>query len=254
MITKIFYLISLIFEKIGFSKGKIPVIFYHSIDNSGDIHSVTSRSFEKQMQMLYDKNYKTINLSQLRGFLELKKIPAKRILITFDDGYKNNLKVAKPILDKYGFRATVFVSTKFIGKIINRKNKTYKILDKADIKKLEDQGWDIANHFHSHRILTKLTNQEIRQEIKKSKKILKDLLKKQKNISSFVCPKNKVSKNIINILIKNNANLIFFGHGLVNKKTSNYKVPRIEIFSNIEDYKFLLHISWLFNFIKRLLF
>lgn len=247
----ILHLISSFFEKISLNKKRIPVLMYHSVEESGDIHSVSPEKFEKQMKLLFKKDYKTITLSDLRSYLKNKTIPRKKVLVTFDDGYKNNLTVAKPILDKYGFKATVFVSTSFIGEELKRNQKTYQMLSQSDIGGLEKAGWDIANHFHSHCVLTELTDQKIEQEIKESKKILRDLLIKKENILSFVCPKDKTDKRVIDILLKSSANLIFTGHGLVSKNTSFYKIPRVEVFSNTDKYKFLMRLTRLYSFLKK---
>lgn len=251
MIFYFLYLLSLVFEKTGFDKNKIPVLLYHSIDESGNPYSVSLKDFKKQIALLYKKGYGTINLSELKSYLKNKKFPKKKILITFDDGYKNNLELAKPVLDKYGFSGVIFIATSLMGGEIQKNDKSYKMLSKEDLIRLEKSSWDIANHFHSHKILTDLSEQEIVQEIKESKKILKDLLNKKENLLSFVCPKDKINRNIVSILIKKGANMIFTGEGLISKKTDYYNIPRVEVFNNTDKYKFLLRLSWFYHKLKK---
>lgn len=98
---------------------RLPVLMYHRVqteesakaDNETSI-SVFTDYFEKQMQYLKDKNYNVVTMQALADFFDNgTKIPAKSVLITFDDGYEDFYTDAYPILQKMGFAATVFVPT-----------------------------------------------------------------------------------------------------------------------------------------------
>jgi peptidoglycan/xylan/chitin deacetylase (PgdA/CDA1 family) len=74
--------------------------------------SVFTNYFEKQMQYLKDKGYNTVSMQNLADYFDSGvKIPAKSVLITFDDGYQDFFTDAYPVLQKMGFSATVFVPT-----------------------------------------------------------------------------------------------------------------------------------------------
>lgn len=105
---------------------EIPVLVYHRIvrrkhfrkgvhiDEKGRINStvVPYENFSKQMAYLYDNDYTTLTLNEFHNWIKnKKKVPPKSVLITFDDGFKNNYNNVYPILKKYGFRASVFVIT-----------------------------------------------------------------------------------------------------------------------------------------------
>ena len=65
--------------------------------------------FEKQMEYLKNKEYQVISLTKLVEILESDElIPKKTVVLTFDDGYKDNYINAFPILKKYNFPATIF--------------------------------------------------------------------------------------------------------------------------------------------------
>ncbi|MBH0161891.1 polysaccharide deacetylase family protein [Fictibacillus sp. 26RED30] len=108
----------------------IPILTYHRIVDEKDIVKkhyingkvnpmiVTKADFNKQMTYLKDEGYVTLSLNELHGFLNRDiALPEKSVVITFDDGYKDNFIEAYPILKKYDFKAVNFIIT---GAISNK--------------------------------------------------------------------------------------------------------------------------------------
>jgi peptidoglycan/xylan/chitin deacetylase (PgdA/CDA1 family) len=91
----------------------------------------------------------------------------KVVILTFDDGYKSQYSNAKPILDKYGFKATFSIVCNYVGSGDNRM--TWK-----EIKSLQQEGHDIASHTMNHFDLSKLPPQEVEYEVAQSKQCLLD--------------------------------------------------------------------------------
>lgn len=90
---------------------------YHSIDESGSCVSVSPSDFRLQMAYLKRKGYQTLSLSDFCNFFDSGlSVGRNSVVITFDDGYRNNYEEAFPILREYGFRATIFLITDYIGK------------------------------------------------------------------------------------------------------------------------------------------
>jgi len=75
-------------------------------------HTVNPKYFESQMRFI-KKNYNVVSLQEA-----LKDLDRKQVVITFDDGYRNNLVHAYPVLKKLGLKATVYVTHEFIEKDI----------------------------------------------------------------------------------------------------------------------------------------
>ncbi len=93
----------------------VPVLCYHRFGPRGKL-SVTPQAFEQQMEYLAKNGFKVISLAQLAGFLAGNEpLPRKSVVITIDDGYKSTYDIAFPILRRYGFPATVFLYTDFVG-------------------------------------------------------------------------------------------------------------------------------------------
>ncbi len=99
-----------------FQKAKtvsVPILMYHRIGDTYDSPWwVTVRDFENQLQCLKEQGYRSIFPSDLVAHQRWGwPLPAKPIIITFDDGYLNVLENAEPLLKKYGFHAVSYLIT-----------------------------------------------------------------------------------------------------------------------------------------------
>ena len=88
----------------------IPVLSYHSISEEISYISLNTKIFEKQIIFLKKLGYVSVN------FNEIDPNKKNQIVITFDDGYKDILINALPILKRHNFKATCFFVTNQIGK------------------------------------------------------------------------------------------------------------------------------------------
>ncbi|MCU7667987.1 polysaccharide deacetylase family protein [Bacillus thuringiensis] len=96
----------------------IPVIMYHHFDETySDNAIVTKKEFYEQMTALKEEGYTPVSQQEVADYYHLKKpLPKKPILITIDDGYTSNYKIAYPILKKLEMKATIFTITGQVGK------------------------------------------------------------------------------------------------------------------------------------------
>ena len=88
----------------------VPILMYHQFGYKESTLFVTPENFSRQMDYLKRKGYHVISLTELvRGIKSNKKIPHNTVVITMDDGYKDNFTCAYPILKKHDFPATIFI-------------------------------------------------------------------------------------------------------------------------------------------------
>jgi peptidoglycan/xylan/chitin deacetylase (PgdA/CDA1 family) len=158
----------------------IPILMYHSISGSQEdrVHPyyrtvTTPQTFARQMEYLYNSGYSTLGLSELDQRLQRGTRMAKCVAITFDDGYLDFYLHAAPVLAKYGFTATVFLPTAFIGKTRQSFNDT-PCLTWAEVRELRQVGIAFGSHTHTHPQLHDLSPDAIEQEITASKKLMED--------------------------------------------------------------------------------
>ncbi len=94
----------------------IPILCYHRFGPKSSKLTVTKAAFEAQMDYLARNGYHVVPLAAMRAFLDAKEpLPKKTVVITIDDGYRSTYEIAFPVLRKYGFPATVFLYTDFVG-------------------------------------------------------------------------------------------------------------------------------------------
>lgn len=93
----------------------VPVLMYHHVSPAKDMITTSPENFERQIRGLAKGGYHALSTEEFAGFLAGKPVPAKSILITFDDGYLDNWVYAHPVLKKYKMQATMFIVTGIIG-------------------------------------------------------------------------------------------------------------------------------------------
>lgn len=93
---------------------QVPILMYHNVSPES---TVTTEEFEEQMKALHEAGYQAVSLQDLVRYVEEgAELPEKPIGITFDDGYRGNYLYAYPVLQKYGFKASIFAIGVSIGK------------------------------------------------------------------------------------------------------------------------------------------
>ncbi len=166
-------------------KSKIPILTYHSIDNSGSVISTSPKKFFQQMQFLAKSSYNVISLTEIINCInENRTFPSRAVAITFDDGYKNNYDVAYPILKEFGYKATIFMVSGRCGDNNNwpGQPKGIPIMDLLgwdEVLKMADYGIEFGAHTLNHPHLPELSLKDAEIEIVESKRLLEKHLSKE---------------------------------------------------------------------------
>jgi len=142
---------------------------YYRINTSPDI-------FAEHMRFINENNYSVTTLLDVKNHIESGiKITNKYVVITFDDGYCDFYTEAFPVLQKYGFTATVFLPTGFVSKK-GLKFKENETLTWNQVRELNNNGISFGSHTVTHPQLKSLRKEDIRHEIIHSKEVIEDKL------------------------------------------------------------------------------
>lgn len=212
---------------------KIPILMYHSISYEKDnILRLPKEKFRKQMKYLKDNNYTTLSLDELYSYMKTGKcLPSKPIVITFDDGYKDNYTNAYPILKEFKLKATVFVITNTIDH-----EKDY--LTSAEIKLMDSNNIRIESHTSSHEHLDTTSYIDSINTMKNSKNKLEEILNRK--IDYIAYPYGGYTSNTIEAARQSGYKLAFSTKfGLIDRNDNIYSLGRIFVNSTftIEQFK-----------------
>lgn len=205
---------------------KIPVLMYHSISyEKENILRLPKEKFRNQMKYLKDNNYTTLTLDELYRYMKTgKNLPSKPIVITFDDGYKDNYTNAYPILKEFKQKATVFVITNTIDR-----EKNY--LTSTEIKLMDSNNIRIESHTSSHEHLDKISYEDNVNTMKNSKGKLEEILNRR--IDYIAYPYGGYTSNTIEAAKQSGYKLAFSTEfGLIDKTDNIYSLGRIFVNSN----------------------
>jgi len=158
----------------------IPILMYHSIADDVDdtVHPyfrtvTTPASFARQVGWLQRGGYEAVSLAEaIRLAHEPGALPQKKVVLTFDDGFRDFLTAALPILQSAGFGATVFLSTAYLGRpfLTGRP-----CLAAHEVKALSDGGIEFGSHSVSHRRLAEIPADQLAGEVADSKRAIEDI-------------------------------------------------------------------------------
>lgn len=137
---------------------------------------VTPRMFRFQMWYMKVAGFRVVSLDEVLRVIQEGDNGEKLVAITFDDGFQDYYDHAYPVLKSYNYPSTVFLVSDLIGKenIWDRERGVprEKLLDWDNIMEMKAGGVTFGSHTRTHPFLTKLSDQDMEEEISGSKKIL----------------------------------------------------------------------------------
>jgi peptidoglycan/xylan/chitin deacetylase (PgdA/CDA1 family) len=173
----------------------IPVLCYHRVlpdflETDEPIYTILPEQFEAQMGFLAAEGFVSLSLPEYGEIVRgLRPAPQRSVLITFDDGYADNYRIAWPIAQKYRVKLNLFICPGFVGEpypiimtadgyLILQKDQTdvssppilghlqkfpelWRSLGWEELREMRDSGVYVGFHSHSHRFLAQRSSKEI---------------------------------------------------------------------------------------------
>jgi peptidoglycan/xylan/chitin deacetylase (PgdA/CDA1 family) len=211
----------------------MKVLTYHNVDFPPEDAKlktlyVNPTKFERQVKYLKKFGVKTT----LSDNINKEK---NSVILTFDDGYRDFVKNAYPILKKYDTKAIIFVVAGLTDKFNIwdwEKIKVKKpLMDWEEIKFLVKEGFEIGSHTITHPFLTKIPEKTAKSEIEDSKKMLEDKLGIQ--INTFCYPYGDYNEKIKDMVINAGYKMAFTTqNGTLEESKDMYEIKRITVFGH----------------------
>lgn len=159
-------------------RASVRVLNYHHITDgpvAGEWAQMTTpkQLFDTQMRTLKEAGYTTVYAEELPALLaSAGGVPRKAVCVTFDDGYRDNLVNASSVLARYGMKATIFLTSDFVG----RSGGPYHgYLGWDEIRRMRKDGiFSFGCHSRTHRNLARLPSGELDGEVRDAKRIIED--------------------------------------------------------------------------------
>jgi len=169
----------LIIQVARYMDGRLRVLMYHKVSADGkkDFLTITSDDLEAQFQYLQREGYNPILFSDLVSYTVSKKaLPSRPVLITFDDGYRDNFTNMYPLLAKYNMKANIFLVSSWVrdGKQATRSatKEGEEYLRVTDIAAMNPAEVEFGLHSLDHKSYSELSTEEVNVDIAGSKAML----------------------------------------------------------------------------------
>ncbi len=225
------------------TKVGIPVLMYHKIGHPPKESRqkslwITPEVFDWQLNCLKARGYQTVTFADLRN----KRLPAKPVILTFDDGYLNAYTDALPVLKRNGMRGVFYIVSGAIGRdnFWHDPEKEHRIpmMSLENIKAMMAAGMEMGSHALTHRRLAAMSLEEAEKEIVESKKSLEKVLNTEMLSFAFPYGNGEDVAELVDMSFKAGYGWVLGIHGGIWSANGAKAEPMPRIFVRGDDTKF----------------
>jgi peptidoglycan/xylan/chitin deacetylase (PgdA/CDA1 family) len=210
-----------------------PILTFHSVDERPSVISFAPRLFQLCLARLKESGYRTLGLPEVVDCLQQRiPFPARCFAITFDDGYRSVYDEAFPVLQRYGFSGTVFLT---VGKNSNgiQPQRLPAMSDRSmlswrEIKEMHRSGIAFGGHTLTHPDLSLLDNGRIEAEVVGGKAVIEDALGSP--VTSFAYPFGCYDARCREIVKQHFTCACSDRLGLVRRTSDPYAMERVDTY------------------------
>jgi peptidoglycan/xylan/chitin deacetylase (PgdA/CDA1 family) len=151
---------------LAFWRPALRVLCYHRVQPvRRDRFTVTTEQLEEQLSYLARSGFRFIHV---RDLFSSAALPQRPLILSFDDGYVDNLEHAVPVLRRHGAKATIFIATGCAGGSAQWVDGGAPLMGPLQLRELEREGIELALHSHSHRAFETMPLDEIEADVRKN--------------------------------------------------------------------------------------
>jgi peptidoglycan/xylan/chitin deacetylase (PgdA/CDA1 family) len=209
----------------------VPALCYHKVDDIPldarfRCNYVRPAQFAAQLRFLRLAGFESLTVSEYAAYRRGETpIPARPIVLTFDDGYASNYDIAVPLLARYGFRATFFVVTDCIGETNcwDHDERREQLLSRRQLLDMHRMGFDIQSHTRTHPRLPRLSAAQIKEEVSGSRAALENLL--QSPVTAIAYPWGDYDETTLEVALQSG-----YEAGMILRRRMNFDhTPRLAL-------------------------
>ncbi|WP_338899112.1 polysaccharide deacetylase family protein [Streptomyces sp. TG1A-60] len=220
----------------------VPILMYHAVstapnDATRDL-SVTPEAFAEQMALIDHLGFAPVDTAGLAAsWRSGRPLPARPVLVTFDDGYEGVHRHALPVLAEHGFVASLFVTTGWIKGPYESGDALDTMLDWDQVRELAGHGVEIGGHSHTHPQLDTLGEDRLRFELRRCRQIVGDELGTRP--VSFAFPYGYSSGRVrLAVREAGFAQALSVGNALARRRQGPYALRRVTVRRSTEAAEF----------------
>jgi peptidoglycan/xylan/chitin deacetylase (PgdA/CDA1 family)/GT2 family glycosyltransferase len=228
----------------------VPVLMYHAFGerDEGDRYVVSRRALSRQLRALRLLGYRGVEFAEVARCLRERRLPPRRsVAITIDDGYRDNLEVAEPVLRHRGFPATVFLVSSKLGGVNDWTAEgalaDRPLLSLEQARELRERGISLGAHTRTHPELPQESDEAVREQVGGSRQDLEQALGGE--IATFAYPFGRFDERAVDAVDEAGfRGACTVEPRLVSPLDDPLRVPRIEVRAGESLPRFLLNV-WL---------
>ena len=233
-------------------KYTIPILMYHNIGYEKGSFFVSPKNFAKQMEYIKKNGYEVITLDELvRGIKDKKVFRRNKVVITLDDGYKDNFEYAYPVLKRLGFPATIFIVTDLIGTVSKGQGKEFLSWD--EVVAMSKDNISIGGHTKSHFYLGIVKDEKAAfDEIAGSKKVIEQKIGMP--VDYFCYPGGGFNERVKELVNKAGyKGACATNRGFVDFNRDVYELKRIKVtnYDGNKPFSFWAKLSGYYNILRK---
>jgi peptidoglycan/xylan/chitin deacetylase (PgdA/CDA1 family) len=162
----------------------LPILMYHSISPRAEPgfarFAMHPSEFAAHMSFVADAGYQTITVTEAMAARDQHRLPERCVVLTFDDGFDDFHTTALPILRRHGLRATLYVTTGYVGRtgrwLADCDEQDRQMIGWSQLREVAAEGVEIGAHSHTHPQLDRLGSTRLAGEVRRPKVLLEEQL------------------------------------------------------------------------------
>jgi len=217
---------------------RVVCLMYHKIVTAREFdscegderyYSIPVNRFEEHLRYLRTRGYQSLGTDDCIAYLkDGRAVPEKSVFITIDDGYESALTRAQPLLRKYGFRATLFVTADPHACVFDHGRPRQPRLSDQEMQRLDASVIDVQAHGLTHRPLNELPDDELLAELTRSRDQLGAIT--HRSIRCMAVPGNHYDERVLEFAKRAGYQAVFTSDpGSLDPGDDLIGIPRVNV-------------------------